>query len=258
MMLLVLLSLRVVSLAPSLTEMVLFLGEPGVLVGVTVHDTFQAVKNLPRVGGFAQPDFEALVRIRPDLVLLTHTQAPLFREDLEKLGLPYRVISSASLEDLLASLDTMARLLRRTQQASLLRNHLDSLLSRLPRLPQPVSVLIVVSRAPGSLEGLYVAGQNTFYNDLASRVGLLNVVRQEGYVPLNLERALKLSPRWILDITGDRNPQLYAPFRPDSVLFLPPDPYLRPGLCALWHFATQWGKNLSQSIPCPPSAATGR
>ncbi len=257
MMLLTLLSLRVVSLAPSLTEMVLFLGKAPLLAGVTVHDTFQAVVDLPRVGGFANPDFEALVRLRPDLVLLTHTQVPLFRESLEKLGLPYRVISTARLENLLASLDTLSRLLH-APRGKKLRAHLDSLLARLPRLPRPIPVLIVVSRAPGSLEGLYVAGQETFYNDLFSRAGLMNVVSEKGYVPLDLERALKLSPRWILDITGDRIPTLYAPFRPDSVLFLPPDPYLRPGLCALWHFTTQWGKNLFASTPCPPSAATNR
>ncbi len=258
MMLLLILSLRVVSLAPSLTEMVLFLGKASLLVGVTVHDTFRTVAGLPRVGGFARPDFEALVRLQPDLVLLTHTQEPLFRESLAKLRLPYRVISTARLGDLLSSLDTLSRLFQASEGKEL-RARLDSLLVHLHGFTQPVPVLIVVSRAPGSLEGLYVAGQETFYSDLFSRVGLVNVVRQQGYVPLDLERALDLSPRWILDITGDRNADLYAPFRPDSVLFLPPDPYLRPGLCALWHFGTQWGrKSLFSSIPCPPSAATAR
>ncbi|MGA8893256.1 MAG: helical backbone metal receptor, partial [Anaeromyxobacteraceae bacterium] len=60
---------RVVSLAPSITDTVIALGEAGRLVGVTRYDTAPEVKALPRVGGFLDPSPEAVLALRPDLVL---------------------------------------------------------------------------------------------------------------------------------------------------------------------------------------------
>lgn len=250
-----LIALRVVSLAPNITEMVLFLGGKPHLVGVTVHDTFQAVKDVPRIGGFADPSYETLVRLHPDRVLLTDTQKPLFEEALSRLGLPVMVVHTETVDELLASMDTLAQLLGNPKAAQRVARIRDMLETVTP-LPDSPTVLIVVSRHPGSLEGLYVAGRNTFYHDLLSRRGLVNAVDRKGYVPMDLEHALSLHPRWIVDITGDVRPDIYVRFRPDRVIFLPPDPYLRPGVCAIWHFVNQWEKDLSKSTLCPPSAAT--
>jgi len=60
---------RVISLAPSLTDTVIALGEVGRLVGVTRYDTSLEVKDLPRVGGFLDPSPEVVLGLRPDLVL---------------------------------------------------------------------------------------------------------------------------------------------------------------------------------------------
>ena len=60
---------RVVTLAPSLTELVLALGAGADLVGVSRYDDAAAVANLPRVGGYSDPSAETIVRLHPDLVL---------------------------------------------------------------------------------------------------------------------------------------------------------------------------------------------
>lgn len=256
-MILLIVALRVVSLAPSITEMILFLGGERHLVGVTVHDTFHTVKHLPRIGGFADPRFEAIARLHPDLVLLTDTQRPLFEHSLRKLGISFRVIPGTNLQDLFAATETLAHILELPARDSLIAD-LREKVKNLPARADSPAVLIVVSRAAGSLEGLYVAGKATFYDDLFSRVGFVNAVDEQGYLPLNLEHALRLRPRWIVDITGDVQPEVYGIFRADTVVFLPSDPYGRPGLCALWHFVSSWPDELSRSIPCPPSAVTAR
>lgn len=60
---------RVVSLAPSMTETVIALGHAHKLVGVTVHCRHAEVAALAKIGSFAEPNFEAIMALRPDLVL---------------------------------------------------------------------------------------------------------------------------------------------------------------------------------------------
>src|SRR3712207_5963839 len=58
---------RVVTIAPSLTEMVLAMGAGDTLVGVSRFDEDKAVAALPRVGGFVDPSVEAVIALKPDL-----------------------------------------------------------------------------------------------------------------------------------------------------------------------------------------------
>ncbi|HZX40356.1 MAG TPA: helical backbone metal receptor, partial [Myxococcaceae bacterium] len=60
---------RLVTLAPSLTDVVLALGAGDRLVGVSRFDDRPEVARLPRVGGFVDPSVEAVLALHPDLVL---------------------------------------------------------------------------------------------------------------------------------------------------------------------------------------------
>ena len=82
--------LRLVSLAPSITETVYALGRGDWLVGVTAVCDYPApARALPRVGGMAAPNLEQIVRLRPDLVLATaEGNARDLIDRLERLGCP--------------------------------------------------------------------------------------------------------------------------------------------------------------------------
>ena len=61
---------RVVSLAPNLTEILFAIGAGERVVGVTTYDDYpEEVKKLPRVGGFIDPSVEAILALKPDLVI---------------------------------------------------------------------------------------------------------------------------------------------------------------------------------------------
>ena len=65
---------RIISLSPAITETVYALGLGGKLVGATAYCTYpEAAKHIPRVGGYGQYNFEAIVSLKPDLVILPHT-----------------------------------------------------------------------------------------------------------------------------------------------------------------------------------------
>src|SRR4051812_13309648 len=79
---------RIVSLAPSVTELLFALGAGDSVVGVTRYDDFPPeVARLPRVDGFVDPDAEAVLALHPDLVVAVRTGGGRGRLDaLARLG----------------------------------------------------------------------------------------------------------------------------------------------------------------------------
>src|SRR5437870_9144625 len=101
---------RIVSLAPSITEMVYALGAGERLVGVCAQcDYPEAVARLPRVGGYLAPSVEATLGARPDLVIAV--PSPGNREAvraIERAGVRVLVVHDRTLADLWASMRAVA------------------------------------------------------------------------------------------------------------------------------------------------------
>ena len=95
---------RVVTLTPSLTDVVLALGAGERLVGVSRFDERPEVARLPRVGGFVDPSVEAVMALHPDLVLAEpgpgNRQAV---ETMAELGAPVLLLPLATVGDVLAA-----------------------------------------------------------------------------------------------------------------------------------------------------------
>src|SRR5262249_28205202 len=90
---------RIVTLAPSLTELVLGLAAKDRLEGVTRFDEDPAVSSLPRVGGFNDPEPETVLGLRPDLVLAQtgpENRGPV--EALARLGVPVEAFALGTVE----------------------------------------------------------------------------------------------------------------------------------------------------------------
>ncbi len=194
---------RVVSLAPSITEMLVDLGAADRIVGVTRYDHDPAVARVPRVGGWTDPSLEALARLKPDLVLLTRAQVPFVGPDLEKLGLRYRALPAQTLEDILAGVDSLGRWLGLAETAEALKQALQDTLESYRLWGQqhpPVPVVFIVDRTPGTLQNLYAAGPGTFLHQLLEVVGFRNLIQKPGYVPINVEFLVRLNPPVLLEM----------------------------------------------------------
>ena len=107
--------LRLVSLAPSITETIFALGRGGWLVGVTaVCDFPAAARALPKVGGIAAPSLEQIVRLRPDLVFATaEGNARDLLDQLERLGLATFALRPDSYGGVVQSILAVGRVSRR-------------------------------------------------------------------------------------------------------------------------------------------------
>jgi iron complex transport system substrate-binding protein len=101
---------RIVSLLPSLTETVCVLGACDRLVGVDRYSNWpQSVARLPHLGGLEDTQVEALVRLKPDLVLLARSSRVTSR--LESLGLKVLALEPQNLADVQRVLLTLAQVL---------------------------------------------------------------------------------------------------------------------------------------------------
>jgi vitamin B12 transport system substrate-binding protein len=101
---------RVVTLAPSLTEIVLELGAADRLVGVLdAGERPAALKAVPSVGQYGQLDMERLLSLKPDLLLLwPGSVGPAQREQLSRFGIPTFVAEPHSLDELIAQIEAIA------------------------------------------------------------------------------------------------------------------------------------------------------
>jgi iron complex transport system substrate-binding protein len=230
---------RVVSLNPSLTEMLVALGAADALVGV---DSFSAesqpeVKGLPTVGGLFNPSLEAVLALEPDLVVWVpgarqrDLAGRLRALDVEALELP-----NITLEQVLVSLETLGRRVGRERAAGTrvdeIRGAFRQVEKRSAGRPG-VRAVLVLQRDP-----LYVVGRGSFIDEMLRTAGGENVAGSfdEPYPRVAVEWLIDAAPDVILDASeggGDvtahwsRWPSLPAVARGRAVAL--PASVMRPG-----------------------------
>lgn len=227
---------RVVSLAPSMTDIVVALGRTDRLVGVTRFDDAPEVKSLPRVGGFLDPSAEAVVALRPDLVLwLADGGALPAVTRIAELGIPVLAIPVVSVADVLAASRAVGAALGDRGGGERLASGLEQTIAgyrtKAARLPTR-RVLFIVGREP-----LVVAGPGSYPDELLRVVGARNVVERTVAWPVfPIERAAALDPDVVVDAavrehgaTRERALAAIPAVRRDGVRRLASDAALRPG-----------------------------
>lgn len=195
---------RVVSLAPSLSEIVVELGAANLLVGVLDGGERPVeLAQVPSVGQYGQLDMERLLSLNPDLILLwPGSVGPAQREQLQRLNIPVYVAEPHSLEQLTTQVQAIAEQLGRAeagrQLAAQLRQRLVELRQRYQRA-QPLRVFYQVWNQP-----LYTVGGGQIISDALSVCGARNVF-DDLKLPapqVSIESVLQRDPELIL--VGDQ------------------------------------------------------
>ena len=191
---------RIVSLAPSITETVFVLGDGDRLVGVTDYCDYPPEATLkPRVGGISTPSFEAILALRPDLVLATaESNYAEHVERLVSLGLAVYVIRPVDFETVLESIERIGSVLGRDVAARVrvasMRRDADAIARAVAGSPRP-RVLYVVWPNP-----LIAPGRGTLISELIQRAGGESVTGAEPlpYPRLSLETVVERRPDRII------------------------------------------------------------
>ncbi|MHC4118507.1 MAG: ABC transporter substrate-binding protein [Planctomycetota bacterium] len=192
---------RIVSMAPSLTEILFALGLDEEIVGVTLDSDYPpAAAEKPKVGTFWQPNIEAVVAARPNLVMtLGFGQHKNLAERLKRIGYNSLAVNIEKVSDLFTVINEIGAAAGRQRQADELiggiNEKLNTLSSRVGTLPK-VRVLWVVQREP-----LRVAGRDTFVNEMIELAGGENAIGRtvHKYPPIGAEQVIACAADVIIE-----------------------------------------------------------
>jgi len=182
---------RIVSLLPSLTETVCALGACARLVGTDRHSNHPAaVRALPKTGGLDDASIEAIVSLRPDLVLLATSSR--VTERLVSLGLPVLALEPRTSADVERVIGQLAQVLggAAVAEAPTLWRRIQAqravAAQSLPAAARGLRVYVEVDSGP------YAAGEASFIGETLSRLGAKNIV------PASLGPFPKLNPEFVV------------------------------------------------------------
>jgi len=196
---------RIVSLAPSNTEILFALGLGDKVVGVTSYcnypsDTIKKAK----IGGYSTVDIEKVVSLKPDLVLAAYGNGEETSERLKKLGLNVVVVSSKpekSIEDTLDEIRYVGKITGRDKDAESLCEEMKKRIKEITDKTENVDKVRVAHICWH--EPLYVAGSETLQSDLIEKAGGENVFSDvEGWHTVGIEELIVKNPDVIIVSSG--------------------------------------------------------
>ena len=197
---------RIVSLLPSLTATVCALQQCEKLVGVDRYSNWpEFAEKLPKVGGGIDPNIEAVVALKPDLILMSTSARA--RDRFEALGFTVVALEPRRLTDAERVLNTLGDILHVPPEQGAKRAWreieagVEAARQSLPARVKGTRVYFEVSRGP------YAAGEKSFMGEILKRLGARNVVPEAlGPFPrLNPEFIVRANPDVIM--IGNRSMQ---------------------------------------------------
>ena len=190
---------RIVSLAPSITEMLFALGLDQEIVGVTEFCNYPpAALEKPKVG-YAQPNLESIVALRPELIVAPKS---FLRVDLlnrlEQLKIPTLLLDAQTVEDILRHIQLLGRMVGRVPESikvtETIRKQMTVLTAQLVGRPRP-TLLFVINSDP-----LITVGPGSYIHQLIELAGARNAAEHAGtaYPRLSIEEVLRQNPEFLL------------------------------------------------------------
>jgi iron complex transport system substrate-binding protein len=197
---------RIVSTTPAITETLFALGLGSRVVGVSTYCHFPPeAASRPKIGTYLQPNLEAILRLRPDMVIMERL-APQTIDQLKRAKIRVEQINTGDLRTNLQMIEDIGRFAGAVEQARALRVRMQAEFDSMRATQQQSKrkVVFVVGRSPGRLEGIVAVGKGSYLNELIAIAGGVNVLVDSSlsYPKLSLESMIRLQPDVIIDM-GD-------------------------------------------------------
>ena len=202
---------RIISLSPSITEIIYALGGFDRIVGVSQYTDYPPeASSLPSVGGWINPSMEAILKLKPDLVILLEDQRKIFGDKLSRLGVNLlSVDSNPSIDHITQSIIQIGKAIGKNERAAQLKHEIDSEIRNITSITRGVAdkkVLCVIGRNPGTLDDIYVIGNSSYINEIITLAGGKNVIKNRRLsVKISKEAIFSLDPDIIIEVNHDRS-----------------------------------------------------
>jgi iron complex transport system substrate-binding protein len=194
---------RIISLAPSNTEMLYALGLDDQIAGVTDYCSYpsQATQK-EKIGGFSTVSLEKVVSLKPDLVVAADGNSPDTVDRIRSLGIPVYYVDAKSLADIQKTLVNLGYLTGTKSQAVQLNENLTARAESVDELGKKLAyhptVVHVIWNDP-----IYVSGNGTFQDELISLCGGINVFSdKEGHQIASIEEFINRNPDILMINSG--------------------------------------------------------
>ena len=187
---------RIVSLAPSITETLFYIGAGDKVVGVTKYDDFPPqVVNITKIGGFSDPNVEIIASLKPDLIIGTSMHIK-YLDQLQQIA-PVIIVAPRNIDEIYEQIKLLGRITNREEYARSvvdeMKAKVDYITSMVKDKPKP-KVFFISWWNP-----IYTPGRDTFQGDLIELAGGENVFSDlTGWAQVSIEQVLARNPEIII------------------------------------------------------------
>ncbi len=196
---------KIISLAPSNTEILFALGLGDRIAGVTDYCNYPPeAKTKPSVGAYDNPNIEEIVAMEADLVLATDAQSDSTYEQLESRGLTVVSIIPKNMDEVLDSITLIGKITGQDEEAANLvadlQERIDAVTEKASQLTQAQKprVFYIIWQDP-----IWTVGAATFEDALIEMAGGINIAHElNGYVTISLEAVLDANPQMMIAGVG--------------------------------------------------------
>ncbi len=208
--------LRVISLAPSITEIVYALERDDILVGATTYSDYpEAAKKLPRVGSYIRLDLEKIVALNPDLCIAVKDGNP--KETvlrIEKFGIPVFAVNPHGLKSVVNAVEKLGTVLGAEKKAEEvtggMKKRMEKVKAFTSKIKKPPGVFFQIGIAP-----IVSTGSGTFLDELIELAGGRNLAKgPNSYPRFSKEQVLAMKPDVIIITSMARN-EIFETVRKD-------------------------------------------
>jgi len=194
---------RIVSLAPSNTEMLFALGLEDKVVGVTEHCNYppEALEK-EKVGGFSTPDIEKIIAVQPDLIFAADIHKKEVIPALEERGLTVFALAPENLDGILEDIQIVGKITGKEEEASELVNRMGNrvkaITDKTEKLQERPRVFYITWHDP-----LWTVGTGTFIHELIEKAGGVNIFQDvTDHKAVDIELVIARNPEIIIACTG--------------------------------------------------------
>lgn len=196
---------RIISAAPSVTEIIFSLGLGDRVVGVSHFTVYpEAAQKKQSIGGLINPNKERITALKPDLVI-TQGEHESLAELCQNQDIKFISLKIEKIKDIYKAIDELGCILDAEKEAQILSQKIETellaLKSKAESLPKK-KVFLCLSHTPGDLTGLMTTGKETFLNEIIEMAGGINIFSdlKKRYPRISKESLIMRQPDIIIEI----------------------------------------------------------
>jgi len=191
---------RIVSLSPSITEILYALGADEEMVATSSYSLYPpAAKKLPIIGGYSNPHVEKVLSHKPTLVIGQSFNQNVL-EKFHYFHIKTLCLELTTIEAIKKSIEIIGDTLEKKAAAKELIKDIDTAIDESPKTKKSHSVMIVYGLKEDLRSGIYIAGKEIFFDDIIRQSGNTNAYTDDSTIQpvLNYENVIALNPDQII------------------------------------------------------------